>query len=125
MNRSSELMCGMYFYVCTNQTSTVRFFDLIDLNLCSPDTTSNPPEITEIEPKIYLVMCTSKLRFFDLSDAPKMFTGQALRQVDTIDPRAGRKCGEYSNRSNVSDSVCQVKNRSKYGRLQYYAIVLY
>jgi hypothetical protein len=32
-----------------------------------------------------------------------------LGQVDTLDPRAGQKCGKYSNRSNRSDTVCQVR----------------
>ena len=31
-----------------------------------------------------------------------------LRRVDTLDPRAGRKCGKYSNQSNMSDAVWQV-----------------
>jgi hypothetical protein len=36
-----------------------------------------------------------------------------IGRVDTLDPRAGGKCGKYSNRSNGSDAVRQVKNRSK------------
>ncbi len=38
--------------------------------------------------------------------------------MDTLDPRAGRKCGKYSNQSNVLDAMCQVKERSYTAELQ-------
>ncbi len=53
--------------------------------------------------------------------------------MDTLDPRASRKCGKYSNQSNVSDEVCHVKKRSNkefrmsmvhWSNLQYLELVL-